>query len=81
VTCTAFCKIWGFHGSDYEECQLQGCDAMWLLLIVTAYVILSSLIPSTLMMEAILYSKMSVLTWHSTQKMTFFYCILSTNFV
>jgi hypothetical protein len=27
-----WCKIWGFHGGDYEECRLQGCDAVWLLL-------------------------------------------------
>jgi hypothetical protein len=25
------CKIWGFHGSDYEEWCLLGCYAMWLL--------------------------------------------------
>jgi hypothetical protein len=25
------CKIWGFHGGDYEECCLLGCCAMWLL--------------------------------------------------
>jgi hypothetical protein len=23
------CKIWGFHGSYYEECRLLGCDAVW----------------------------------------------------
>jgi hypothetical protein len=23
--------IWGFHGGDYEEFHLLGCDAMWLL--------------------------------------------------
>jgi hypothetical protein len=22
------CKIWGFHGSDYEECRLLGYEAM-----------------------------------------------------
>jgi hypothetical protein len=22
------CKIWGFHGGDYEECRLLGCDAV-----------------------------------------------------
>jgi hypothetical protein len=25
------CKIWGFHGGDYEECRRQGCYAVWLL--------------------------------------------------
>jgi hypothetical protein len=25
------CKIWGFHGSDYEEWCLLGCYAVWLL--------------------------------------------------
>jgi hypothetical protein len=25
------CKILGFHGSDYEECHLLGCYAMWIL--------------------------------------------------
>jgi hypothetical protein len=25
------CKIWGFHGGDYEEWCLLGCYAMWLL--------------------------------------------------
>jgi hypothetical protein len=24
------CKIWGFHGDDYEECRLVGCWAVWL---------------------------------------------------
>jgi hypothetical protein len=24
-------KIWGFHGSDYEEWRLLECYAMWLL--------------------------------------------------
>jgi hypothetical protein len=23
------CEIWGFHGGDYEECRLLGCDAVW----------------------------------------------------
>jgi hypothetical protein len=23
-------KTWGFHGSDYEDCSLLGCYAMWL---------------------------------------------------
>jgi hypothetical protein len=26
-----WCKIWGFHGSDYEEWRLLGCYAVWLL--------------------------------------------------
>jgi hypothetical protein len=25
------CKIWGFHGDDYEEWRLLGCYAVWLL--------------------------------------------------
>jgi hypothetical protein len=25
------CKIWGFHGGDYEEWYLLGCDAVTLL--------------------------------------------------
>jgi hypothetical protein len=23
------CMIWGFHGSDYEECHILGCYATW----------------------------------------------------
>jgi hypothetical protein len=26
-----WCKIWGFHGGDYEELCLLGCYAVWLL--------------------------------------------------
>jgi hypothetical protein len=26
-----FCKIWGFHGCEYEECRLIGCYTAWLL--------------------------------------------------
>jgi hypothetical protein len=25
------CKIWGFHGGDYEEWCLLGCYTVWLL--------------------------------------------------
>jgi hypothetical protein len=25
------CKIWGFHGSEYEEWHHLGCYAVWLL--------------------------------------------------
>jgi hypothetical protein len=25
-------KILGFHGGDYKDCRLLGCDAVWLLL-------------------------------------------------
>jgi hypothetical protein len=25
------CKIWGFHGGDYEKCRPLGCYAVWLL--------------------------------------------------
>jgi hypothetical protein len=24
------CKIWGYHGGDYVECRLLGCNAVWL---------------------------------------------------
>jgi hypothetical protein len=27
----SICKLWGFHGGDYEECRLIGCYALWLL--------------------------------------------------
>jgi hypothetical protein len=26
-----YCKIWGFHGGDYEEWCRLGCYAVWLL--------------------------------------------------
>jgi hypothetical protein len=26
-----FCKIWGFHGGDYEAWCLLGCYAVWFL--------------------------------------------------
>jgi hypothetical protein len=64
-------NIWGFHGGDYEKCRLLGCDAIWLhsvvQLPVTTYVAFRSLIPFTLMMEAIHPSETSVLT-RATQK-------------
>jgi hypothetical protein len=25
------CKIWGFHGGNYEECRLLGCGAVYIL--------------------------------------------------
>jgi hypothetical protein len=25
------CRIWGFHGGDYEECRLLECDVVWVL--------------------------------------------------
>jgi hypothetical protein len=28
---TGNCKMWGFHGGDYEELCLLGCYAVWLL--------------------------------------------------
>jgi hypothetical protein len=28
-TKTIQCRIWGFHGGDYEEFRLLGCGAMW----------------------------------------------------
>jgi hypothetical protein len=65
-----------FHGSDYEECCLLGCYAVWLLvflysvhwLLVTARVVLSSPILVTLIKEALSSSETSVLTratWHN----------------
>jgi hypothetical protein len=27
----AVCKIWGFHGGDYEECRFLGCGAVYIL--------------------------------------------------
>jgi hypothetical protein len=63
-------KIRGFHG-DYEECRLLGCGAVWLLLLVFRRSFLqllvaasfpTSLILSTVMMEAIRSSETSVLT-------------------
>jgi hypothetical protein len=63
-------KIWGFHGGDYEECHLTGCNTLWLLLEQTFRKVLqllatanvpSSLILSTLI-EAIPSSETSVLT-------------------
>jgi hypothetical protein len=30
-TSIELCKIWGFHGGDYEEWCLLGCYAVWLL--------------------------------------------------
>jgi hypothetical protein len=41
------CNIRGFHGDDYEECHLLGCDAMlvflpsMLLLLVSANAVLA----------------------------------------
>jgi hypothetical protein len=29
--CWLHCKIWGFHGCDYEERRLLGCYVVWLL--------------------------------------------------
>jgi hypothetical protein len=28
---TGICKIWDFHGGDYEEWRILGCYAVWLL--------------------------------------------------
>jgi hypothetical protein len=25
-------NTWGFHGGDYEQCRLLGCDVVWILL-------------------------------------------------
>jgi hypothetical protein len=58
-----WCKIWGFHCADYKECRLLRCDTVCeLFTLVTAYVVPSSLIPSTLVMEAIRSSEAGVLT-------------------
>jgi hypothetical protein len=69
------CKIWGFHGGDYEEWRLMGCYVVWLLheptfvflrsvrrLLVTANVVSSSPILVTLMKEALSSSETSVHT-------------------
>jgi hypothetical protein len=71
------CKIWGYHGSDYEECSLLGCYAVWLYilvflrsvrrLLVTASVVPISPIRVTLMMEALRSSETPVLT-RATQR-------------
>jgi hypothetical protein len=39
------CKVWGFHGGDYEGCCHLGCNAVWLLLELT---LLGNVSPSTL---------------------------------
>jgi hypothetical protein len=31
------CKIWGFHGDDYEKWRLLGCYAVWLRASVASY--------------------------------------------
>jgi hypothetical protein len=65
------CKIWGFHGGDYEEWCLLGCYAVWFHLVVlrsvrrllvAACVVPSSPIFVTLMKEALSSSETSVLT-------------------
>jgi hypothetical protein len=66
------CEIWGFHGCDYEECRLMGCNAVWLLyevsfrsvlwLLVTANVDPSSFLVIP-MMEPVRSPETSVLTW------------------
>jgi hypothetical protein len=62
------CKIWGFHGGDYEEWCLLGCYAVWLFLrsvcrlLVAACVVPSSPIFVTLMKKAQGSSETSVLT-------------------
>jgi hypothetical protein len=62
-------KIWGFHSGDYEECHLVECDALSLFLysipqLLVTHNVHSSLILSTLMVEAIRFSETSVLTSH-----------------
>jgi hypothetical protein len=57
------CKIWGFHGGDYEEWCLLGCYTRCVRrLLVTASVVPSSPILVTLMKEALSSSDTSVLT-------------------
>jgi hypothetical protein len=60
------CKIWGFHGGDYEEWRILGCYAMWLLMHMHLLLIMAN-VPSspilvTLMMEVLSSSETSVLT-------------------
>jgi hypothetical protein len=74
VTCF-LCKIWGFHGGDYEEWRFLGCYAVCLLyeptfrknlassrLLVTACVVPTSPSLITLMKEVLSSSETSVLT-------------------
>jgi hypothetical protein len=60
------CKVWDFHGIDYEGCRLLRSDAVRLLLestlLVTANDVPSSLTSLTLMMEAIRCFEISVRT-------------------
>jgi hypothetical protein len=56
------CKIWSFHGGDYEECRLPGRWVVWHArclrrLLVTADVVLSSWILASLMTGALLSSE------------------------
>jgi hypothetical protein len=37
------CKIWYFHGSDYEECRLLGCYDVWLFAACIGCQLLSTL--------------------------------------
>jgi hypothetical protein len=63
------CKIWGFHGGDYEEWRLLGCYTVWLLyepysmrrLLVSASLVSNSPILVTVMKEARSSSETSVL--------------------
>jgi hypothetical protein len=58
------CKIWGFHGGDYEEWRLLGCYVVCCVsrLLVAASVVPGSPILVTLMKEALSSSKASALT-------------------
>jgi hypothetical protein len=64
---TSVCKVWSFHGGNYEECRFLGCDVVWLLkqtmpqVLVTANVLHRSLILFALM-EAIRSSETSGIT-------------------
>jgi hypothetical protein len=68
---SVLCKIWGFHGCDYEECRLLRCGALWGLVTTDFSGNMSSpssgwnprsLILSSLEMEVTHFSEKSVLT-------------------
>jgi hypothetical protein len=63
VLCACKCsKRVGNQLLALKKCRVLGCEAMWLQLLVNAYVVPGSLILSALMMGAIRCSETSVLT-------------------